>query len=137
MCFTVFLVETAARDEEVEGRLEVQLRVMQKTLPAIPACCPQSARRVGEAVECERDVLIGGIHKRGVRDRIRSGVVQETVCAPLGRRAANTTEAGLHVRLPLSLWPTRTRLLDAESGVDREGCRTGAIGREGVLTGIA
>ena len=137
MCFTVFLVETAARDEEVERRLEVQLRVMQETLPAIPARSPQSARRVGEAVEGQGRVLIGSIHEGGVRYGIRSGIVQKIIGAPLGRRAANTTEAGLHIRLPLSLRPTRTRLLDTEGGIDREGCRTGAIGREGVLTSVA
>ncbi len=108
MCFAPLLILRARRDEEVKGRLKGRLRIMGKTLPAIPAGRPQSARRVGQAVESQRRIFIGCILKGRFGDRIRHRIVQEAVGPPLGRRTPNTTEARLHIRLPLTLGPGGT-----------------------------
>ena len=137
MRFALFLILHARGNEEVKGCLEGRLRIVGKTLPTIPAGCPQRARRVGETVEGQRCIFIRCILKGCPGDRIRDRIVQEAVGPPLGRRTPNTTEARLHDRLPLTLGPGGARLLDTECGIHREGCRTGAIRREGVLASVA
>ena len=69
------LINITAGDEMVKGGFKGRLGIVKKGLPAIPSCCSQSARGVGETIEIQGEVLILAVCGAGEIHGICAGII--------------------------------------------------------------
>jgi len=112
MCSTPVLVDIPGRNEKVEWCFVVDLWVVKEWLPAIPARCSQSTRRIGKPVKGEWGCLVFGVSQWNLIHFVGCRIIQKRVGAPLAGRATYTFEIRLDFRSPLSRYPACARTLD-------------------------
>ena len=120
MCSELLLVQVPRRYEEVKWRLIRQLRIVRKRLPAVPSSSPQSTGRIRQTIKSKREALVGGGAERDCVHHIGLRLVRLSVPTNTGSKTVDVLQIRLYIRLPLSLLPARTILLDANCGVNRE-----------------
>ena len=99
------LVEITTRNEEVEGRLEGLLGIVEEGVEAIPAGCPQSTGWIYEAGEGHWHNFVGSIDERQFIKHVFTGIVKILVITNTAAETADTTEIRFDVGAPLSLGP--------------------------------
>ena len=125
-----FLIQSPARNKEVEGLFEGLLGIVEECVEAIPTGGSQGARRVYQAGKGHRHNLIGGIDKGQLVHVVGIGIVQGIIALDAAAEASDAAQIGLHVRAPLGLRPARPTQLKTNRGVGGEG--RGTTGGRGV-----
>jgi len=123
-----FLIQSPARNKEVEGLLEGLLGVMEEGVEAVPASGPQGTGGVDEARKGHRHDLIGRIDKGHLVHIVGVRIVQGIITLDAAAETSDTAQIGLHIRAPLGLGPARPAQLKTDSGVGGKG-RGAACGR--------
>jgi len=121
MFFAQLLIDVPRGYEEVERRLECELRLVGEGLPAIPAGRAESARGIRKAIEDHGKGLVGRRYVCLVIHLVRRGVIEDVVASDATAEAVDAFEIGFHVGLPLAFGPTVATVLETNGGVYGEG----------------
>lgn len=124
------LVQRPARDEEIEGGLEVFLGLVEHRVEAIPAGRPQSAGGIYQAGKGQGHHFVGRIDQRDLVHAVRVRIVEILVITDLAAEPTDAAQIGLHIRAPLPFWPTGSAHLKTNRGIGRKG--RGATGCRGI-----
>lgn len=99
------LVEIATRDEEVEGRLEGLLGIVEESVEAIPAGRPQSTGGIYEASKGHWHDFVGSIDEGQLIKHVLVGIIEILVITNTAAETADTAEIRFDVGAPLALGP--------------------------------
>lgn len=134
MCTALLLIQHSRRNKMIKGRLKGLLRLVRKWDPAIPARGAERTRGVVDPLEQLWKALIGGRSKGHLIQLVGVRIVQSLITADTAAEAVHALQIRLHIRAPLGIGPTCSRLLNPGSRVHGETDRAVRIRRIQIIS---